>query len=122
MLQFKGAVRTAITWFTLFLFWSAFILWRYGMQLHHYIASHSNLFAYELAVRTLQSDMMPQGMSPFLTALLTLTAGAVLSVLTLLGWNLILFACCRCLPVMAGEWLLRRTGLIRAEAKASVER
>ncbi|WP_210510685.1 hypothetical protein [Pantoea ananatis] len=111
MLQFKGAVRTAITWFTLFLFWSAFILWRYGMQLHHYIASHSNLFAYELAVRTLQSDMMPQGMIPFLMALLTLTAGAVLSVLTLLCWNIGFFACTR--SVLAGERLLKRTGLIR---------
>lgn len=120
MLQFNGVLRTAVTWFTLFLAWSALILWHFGMQLHQYIMSDSTLFTYELAVRTAQSDMMPQGMIPFLMALLTLTAGAVLSVLTLLSWNLILFSCC--LPVMAGEWLLRRTGLIRSEATASVER
>ncbi|PWK94329.1 hypothetical protein C7431_11166 [Pantoea allii] len=111
MLQFNGAVRTAITWFTLFLSWSAFLLWRYGMQLHQFITSHSNLFTYELAVRTLQSDMMPQGIIPFLMALLTLTAGAVLSVLTLLCWNIGFFACAR--SVLAGERLMKRTGLIR---------
>lgn len=50
-------------------------------------------------------------MIPFLTALLTLTAGAVLSVLTLLCWNIGFFACAR--TVLAGERLLKRTDLIR---------
>ncbi|MEJ1268983.1 hypothetical protein WDV93_24880 [Pantoea ananatis] len=84
-----------------------------------YIMSHSDFFAYDVAMRSTQAGLTPQGMIPFLMALLTLTAGAVLSVLTLLSWNLIFFACG--LPVLTGSWLLRRTGLISAKGKVSSE-
>lgn len=119
MLQFNGAPRTLITWFTFFLAWSALVLCQFGQPMIQYIMSHSDFFAYDLAMRSTQNGLTPQGMIPLLMTLMTLTAGAVLSVLTLLSWNLILFACC--LPVMAGEWLLRRTGLISARVKASSE-
>lgn len=111
MLQLSGVVRTAVTWFTLFLAWSALVLCQYGQPMIQFIMTHSDFFTYDLAMRSTQNGLMSEGMIAFLMALLTLTAGAVLSVLTLLCWN-IFFAACG-LPVLAGCWLLKRTGFIR---------
>ncbi|KHE00971.1 hypothetical protein NL54_13110 [Pantoea stewartii] len=111
MLQFNGAPRTLITWFTFFLAWSALVLCQFGQPVIQYIMSHSDFFAYDLAMRSTQNGLTPQGMIPFLMALLTLTAGAVLSVLTLLCWN-VLFAVCG-IPALAVCWLLKRAGFIR---------
>jgi len=111
MLQFNGAPRTLITWFAFFLAWSAFVLCQFGQPMIQYIMSHSDFFAYDVAMRSTQDGLTPQGMIPFLMALLTLTAGAVLSVLTLLCWN-VLFAVCG-IPALAVCWLLKRIGFIR---------
>ncbi|TQC69981.1 hypothetical protein [Pantoea dispersa] len=108
MLTFNGAARTLIVWTTLFFAWSALVLWQFGPDIVKTIMTESNLFAFDLATRTMQGNMMPPGVITALLVLLVLTAGSVLSALTLACWNLLFFACG--LPLMAGHWLQRRTG------------
>ncbi|GJL36756.1 hypothetical protein TUM17576_35760 [Enterobacter hormaechei] len=118
MLQINGAVRTFILWFTLFLAWSTYVLWHYGADIVKFIFSNSNLFAFDLAMRSVQSTLMPSGVVTFLVVLLVMTAGAVLSTLTLM--------CCSLLyglsssVLMAGNWLLRRAGLVRTPESTSL--
>lgn len=114
MLTFSGAARTLIVWFTLFFAWSAVVLWQFGPDIVRTLMTHSQLYTYDLATRTMQGDMMPPGVITALLVLLVLTAGSVLSALTLACWNLLFFACG--LPLMAGHWLLRRTGHNRTPA------
>lgn len=114
MLTFNGAARTLIVWITLFFAWSALVLWHFGPDIVKTLMAHSQLYPYDLATRMTQGDMMPPGVITALLVLVVLTAGCVLSSLTLACWNLVIFACC--MPVMAGLWLLRRTGLIRIPA------
>lgn len=106
MLTFTGAARTLIVWFTLFFAWSALVLWQFGPDIVKTIMTESHLFAFDLATRTMQGDMMPPGIITALLVLLVLTAGGVLSALTIVCWNLLCFICG--LPLMAGVWLQRR--------------
>ncbi|WP_261643064.1 hypothetical protein [Erwinia mallotivora] len=110
MFTFNGAARTLILWFTLFFTWSACLLWQYGSDIVKVIMSDSHLFAYDLALRMTQNDLMPPGVITALVVLIVLSAGAVLSALTLACWNLFFVVCG--IPLMAGYWFLRRTGLI----------
>lgn len=119
MLTLSGAARTFIIWLTLFFAWSALVLWQFGPDIVRTLMAHSQLYAYDLATRTMQAGMMPPGIITALLVLLVLTAGCVLSALTLACWNLVIFACC--LPVMAGLWLLRRAGLIRTPAPGTLK-
>ncbi|WP_397324825.1 hypothetical protein [Pantoea agglomerans] len=119
MLTLSGAARTFIIWLALFFAWSAVVLWQFGPDIVKNIMSHSHLFARDLAIRTVQGDMMPPGVITLLLVLLVLTASCVLSALTLACWNLLIFTCA--IPVMAGVWLLRRTGLIRIPASVTLK-
>ncbi|KAA8669035.1 hypothetical protein [Pantoea dispersa] len=114
MLTFNGAARTLIVWTTLFFAWSALVLWQFGPDIVRTLMTHSQLYAYDLATRTMQGNMMPPGVITALLVLLVLTAGGVLSALTLACWNLLFLACG--LPLMAGHWLMRRTGHNRTPA------
>ena len=118
MLTFTGAARTLIVWFTLFFAWSAVVLWQFGPDIVRTIMTESHLFAFDLASRMVQNDMVPPGIITALLILLVLTAGGVLSSLTMVCWNLLCFTCG--LPLMAGVWLLRRTGLIRTPASVTL--
>ena len=106
MLTFSGAARTLIVWFTLFFAWSAVVLWQFGPDIVRTLMTHSQLYTYDLATRMMQGDMMPPGVITALLVLLVLTAGGVLSSLTMVCWNLLCFICG--LPLMAGVWLQRR--------------
>lgn len=119
MLTLSCAARTFIIWLTLFFAWSAIVLLQFGPDIVKTIMSHSHLFAWDLATRMVQGDMMPPGIITLLLVLLVLTAGCVLSALTLACWNLFIFTCP--IPVMAGVWLLRRTGLIRTPASVTLK-
>ncbi len=111
MLTFTGAARTLIVWFTLFFAWSAVVLWQFGPDIVKTIMTESHLFAFDLASRMVQNDMVPPGIITALLILLVLTAGGVLSSLTIVFWNLLCFTCG--LPLMAGVWLQRRKFLSR---------
>ncbi|MGE9553661.1 hypothetical protein ACQPT2_21290 [Erwinia amylovora] len=119
MLTLNGAARTLILWFTLFFTWSACLLWQYGPDIVKVIMSDSHLFAYDLALRTAQHDLMPPGVITALLVLIVLSAGAVLSALTLACWNLFFLACG--IPLMAGYWLFRRTGLINTPSSVTLK-
>ncbi|MGC0946829.1 hypothetical protein WKH55_20520 [Pantoea agglomerans] len=119
MLTLSGAARTFIVWLTLFFAWSAIVLWQFGPDIVKTIMSHSQLFAWDLTTRMVQGDMMPPGIITLLLFLLVLTAGCVMSALTLACWNLAIFTCG--IPVIAGFWLLRRTGLIRTPASVTLK-
>lgn len=119
MLTLSGAARTFIIWLTLFFAWSAIVLLQFGPDIVKTIMSHSHLFAWDLATRMVQGDMMPPGIITLLLVLLVLTAGCVLSALTLACWNLFIFTCA--IPVMAGVWQLSRTGLIRTPASVTLK-
>ncbi|WP_243207493.1 MULTISPECIES: hypothetical protein [unclassified Pantoea] len=86
MLTLSGAARTFIVWLTLFFAWSAIVLWQFGPDIVKTIMSHSQLFAWDLTTRMVQGDMMPPGIITLLLVLLVLTAGCVLSALTLACW------------------------------------
>ncbi len=111
MLTLNGAVRTIILWFSLFFAWSAYLLWQYGPEIVKVIMSDSHLFAYDLGLRMMQHDLMPPGVITVLLVLIVLSAGGVLAALTLACWNLLFFTCG--IPLLAGHWLLRRSGFIR---------
>ncbi|NIF03496.1 hypothetical protein F3J38_26195 [Pantoea sp. Acro-805] len=111
MLTFSGAARTLIVWFTLFFAWSAVVLWQFGPDIVKTIMTESHLFAFDLASRMVQSDMVPPGIITALLVLMVLAAGGVLSALTIVCWNLLCFICC--LPLMAGVWLQRCKVLTR---------
>lgn len=98
MLTLNGAVRTFIIWLTLCFAWSAIVLWQFGPDIVKTIMSHSHLFAWDLATRMVQGDMMPPGVITLLLVLLVLTAGCVLSGLTLACWNLFFS------PVLSPSW------------------
>ncbi|WP_336749835.1 hypothetical protein [Pantoea vagans] len=119
MLPLNGAARTFVIWLTLCFAWSAIVLWQFGPDIVKTIMSHSQLFAWDLATRMVQGDMMPPGVITLLLFLLVMTAGCVLSALTLVCWNLAIFACW--IPVISGFWLLRRTGLIRTPASVTLK-
>ncbi|MGC0796151.1 hypothetical protein WKH63_21615 [Pantoea agglomerans] len=119
MLTLNGAARTFVIWLTLCFAWSAIVLWQFGPDIVKTIMSHSHLFAWDLATRMVQGDMMPPGVITLLLVLLVMTAGCVLSALTLACWNLIIFTCA--IPVGASVWLLRRAGLIRPPASVTLK-
>ena len=119
MLTLNGAARTFVVWLILCFAWSAIVLWQSGPDIVKTIMSYSQLFTWDLATRMVQGDMMPPGVITLLLVLLVMTAGCVLSGLTLACWNLFIFACA--IPVMAGIWLLRRAGLIRTPTSVTLK-
>lgn len=118
MLPLNGAARTFVIWLTLCFAWGAIVLWQFGPDIVKTIMSHSHLFVWDLATRMAQGGMMPSGIITLLLFLLVMTAGCVLSALTLVCWNLFVFTCA--IPVMASVWLLRRAGLIRTPASITL--
>lgn len=90
MLTFNGAARTLIVWFTLFFVFSTGVLLQYGTLLVKFLMSHSSFYAWDLAMRTTQGDMMPAGVITALLVLSVLAAGSVLATATLYIWHTVL--------------------------------
>lgn len=88
MLHKHAAVRTLIAWFTLFLAWSALVLWFQGMALMQFIMRHSNLFAYDFALHS-TAHLFPAGVPLMLLTFLVLTAGAMMASVTVMVVSLI---------------------------------
>ena len=65
-------------------------LWHCGADIARFIMSDSNLFVYDLAMRTLQGDMMPPGVITALLVLSVLAAGSLLATVTLHIWHTVL--------------------------------
>ncbi|MCX2202540.1 hypothetical protein LDO48_23405 [Pantoea agglomerans] len=61
MLTLNGAARTFVIWLTLCFAWSAIVLWQFGPDIVKTIMSHSHLYAWDLATRMVQGDIMPPG-------------------------------------------------------------
>lgn len=87
MLTFNGAARTLIVWLTLFCVFSAGVLLQYGTLLVKFLMSHSSFYAWDLAMRMTQGDMMPAGVITALLVLIVLAAGSVLATATLTVWR-----------------------------------
>jgi len=87
MLTLSGAARTLIVWITLFFIFSALVLLQYGMLLVKFLMSHSSFYAWDLAMRTLQGDMMPAGVITMLLMLSILAIGSALATAALYLWN-----------------------------------
>lgn len=58
---------------------SALVLLQYGMLLVKFLMSHSSFYAWDLAMRTLQGDMMPAGVITMLLMLSILAIGSALA-------------------------------------------
>ncbi|MFL6615358.1 hypothetical protein SB912_19130 [Pantoea sp. SIMBA_072] len=87
MLTSNGAARTLIAWFTLFLVYSACVLLHYGTPLVKLLMTQSSFYAWDLAMRTTQGDMMPAGVITALLVLSVLAAGSLLATASLFIWH-----------------------------------
>ena len=76
------SVRDLIAWFTLFFLWSAFVLWSHGVALLQLIMQESHLYAFSLALRHSDSEMLPDALPVVLLVMLVLAIGACLSSVT----------------------------------------